>query len=702
MISSGEMTRYPLISKVILMQVAINFACFLVITLGGFFGIKSISNQMLIQYKSSLTQIILPNFENYVSWYLLDMPILQTELDNLKNKYQIKDISILNSSQIESILNKNEFLIIPSFDQSHRKASDYFLVIELKDDLLFSNGVLQYWYSSFIFFILLSIFLVYRFNRTIKIQLFTALDKIDSILEEIKSGNVPDFTLRGNSNEFHRFISGMNLIYNSTREVERSRVILNVTRQVSHDIRSPLSALSMAVTSLKNFPEEQRLLIRNSVQRINDIANELLQKSKESNSNFKPDEKKRIEFIPAIIESLVSEKRMQFRENDKLNICLNIEQSYGAFSTLVGSDIKRIISNLINNSVEAMLEGVDGQIEIEVLANEKIEIYVRDNGKGIPLDILLRLGNEEITSGKQNHPDSGSGIGIHNATKIIRTWGGEILISSEVNKGTEVKITLDKSNSPSWFCSSIDLKDKKYFITVDDDSSIHELWRNRLQEYYNIEHLKFQSLKYFADYVSCIDRVRISEFLFAVDFEFLNQSSNGIDAIRTLDISDYSILVTSRYDEIEIQKQILESGIKLLPKQYARLIPISPSRANPTFLKNQVPDWVLIDDDSLSHLTWKISAKSSNKQLLSLQTMDEFLKLEMTLPKNVSIYVDENLANGVKGQDVAAYIFNKGFTDVYLTTGHPPDQFGHLKFLKGIIGKDPPSSNRPIIQEVLG
>jgi signal transduction histidine kinase len=61
---------------------------------------------------------------------------------------------------------------------------------------------------------------------------------------------------------------------------ESLRVLSEVASQVAHDIRSPLSALNMVSSELGEVPEEKRLLIRNSIQRINDIANDLLAKGK--------------------------------------------------------------------------------------------------------------------------------------------------------------------------------------------------------------------------------------------------------------------------------------------------------------------------------------------------------------------------------------------------------------------------------------
>ena len=60
-------------------------------------------------------------------------------------------------------------------------------------------------------------------------------------------------------------------------ELEKASALGEMARQVAHDIRSPLSALNTVVGSLESLPEERRQLIRGAAQRINDIANSLLQ-----------------------------------------------------------------------------------------------------------------------------------------------------------------------------------------------------------------------------------------------------------------------------------------------------------------------------------------------------------------------------------------------------------------------------------------
>ncbi len=252
----------------------------------------------------------------------------------------------------------------------------------------------------------------------------------------------------------------------------RLKASFDIAQQVSHDIRSPLSALSMIIGTLKEIPEEKRLLIRNATQRINDIANDLLQKGKEDHSPVASSSTNVIpttstEFIPVIIDILVSEKRMQFREHSGLEIEVDLKDSFGSFAQINSNELKRVISNLVNNAVEAF-QNHQGRITVGVRKitaanNQKVEIFVKDNGRGIPKHILEKLGQMGVTHGKEG-TQSGSGLGVYHAKKTAESFGGTFEIDSVEGKGTTIRIILPLAEPPTWFANKIDLSAKKYLI----------------------------------------------------------------------------------------------------------------------------------------------------------------------------------------------------------------------------------------------
>ncbi len=415
-----------------------------------------------------------------------------------------------------------------------------------------------------------------------------------------------------------------------------------IAKQVAHDIRSPLSALNIIAGSLTNISEEKRLLIRNSVQRINDIANDLLQKGKSTtllqsegepqttagnvnksnlpninNTNAEPENKllkKNQSFlVPIVVDNIISEKRIQFREKMNVHINVDLKKSFGLFVNANPNDLSRVISNLINNAVEA-LPNQSGNIDVSVFtdATDNVCIQIKDNGSGIPKHVLEKLGQAGITHGKEN-TQSGSGLGVYHAIKTIQEFGGQIKFHSVTaddlpnttynnSTGTTITIELPKSNTPSWFADSIQLNSRQEFVTVDDDISIHQIWKGRLESLkskdQNIKITSFTSAKEFREYFNrnlksalpasktaslntnsdskpALDHNVNSPYLFLIDYEFLNQDDNGLKIITDLEIQNNAILVTSRFDEPFILSDCELQSIKILPKQLAGQIPIT-------------------------------------------------------------------------------------------------------------------------------
>lgn len=480
-------------------------------------------------------------------------------------------------------------------------------------------------------------------------------------------------------------------------EMQSLKELNQIASQVSHDIRSPLSALTMVIGTLKEVPEEKRLLIRNATQRINDIANDLLQKGKtksivtnESWSQL-PTETVSLttEFIPVILDILVSEKRMQFREFANLEIDVDLKHSFGAFAKINATEFKRVLSNLINNAVEAF-NNHHGKVVIGVRKKEnsgkgqQVEVFIKDNGKGIPKHIINKLGQMGVSHGKEG-TQSGSGLGIYHARKTVEALGGQMIIESTEGHGTVIRLSFPLSEAPIWFAQKIDFTGKKYLVSLDDDISIHQIWLGRLQSLNpgDIEHIKFLSGDAFLHYVNQNIK-NLKQSIFLVDYELLNQAKTGLDLIEELGIEKYTILVTSRYEEPSIQNRANRLRLLILPKSLAGFVPFEFKQPKETF------DWILIDDDNLIHDTWAMAAKESGYSFKGFKSAAEFNSYRDKIDLNTNIYIDSNLGNSSKGEDLAKDLFQLGFKNLYLATGYQSEQFPEMPYIKGIVGKDAP------------
>ncbi len=226
-------------------------------------------------------------------------------------------------------------------------------------------------------------------------------------------------------------------------------------------------------------------------------------------------------------------------------------------------------------------------------------------------------------------------------------------------------------------------------VAVDDDLSIHQIWKGRLDSINaNATGITLRSFTSAADFKS----FQLSDnMIFLMDYELLNQKENGLDLIKDRNVSSKSILVTSRHEEPHIRDACEKLHIKLLPKQLAGFVPMQIVTQQPKL------DYILIDDDDLTQMSWKMNAENLGHQMKGYLNIEDFKKDLTNLDKAIRIYIDSDLGNNelghpIKGENLAQDLHVTGFHNIYLATGYEANNFSNLAFLKGIVGKDPPTN----------
>lgn len=203
----------------------------------------------------------------------------------------------------------------------------------------------------------------------------------------------------------------------------------SVAKQVAHDIRSPLSALRIGVDKLRQVAPDASELIAQAAARIEATADGLVNRAK---TNAEP---LQATSLKSLAEGLVAEKRLEFHLRKDIALEVLGEDLTGWVQPRA---LQTILSNLINNSMEAMQSG--GRIVIEIVQIDSgIQLRVSDNGSGIAPDVLEKLGSTAISSGKEA-TSSGLGIGVLSAKQKIESWGGRLTVRSELGKGTQVTL----------------------------------------------------------------------------------------------------------------------------------------------------------------------------------------------------------------------------------------------------------------------
>jgi hypothetical protein len=114
--------------------------------------------------------------------------------------------------------------------------------------------------------------------------------------------------------------------------------------------------------------------------------------------------------------------------------------------------------------------------------------------------------------------------------------------------------------------------------TVDDDKSIHQVWEGKFPalvlDEKRIKIYHFSLLSELKNVATGFKKNRKSH-LYLIDYEFLGESENGLSVIEELGIASKSVLITSRSEDLSIQKRCENLGVKLMPKEVVSFLPIS-------------------------------------------------------------------------------------------------------------------------------
>ncbi len=361
-------------------------------------------------------------------------------------------------------------------------------------------------------------------------------------------------------------------------ELQREQAFVQTAQQVAHDLKSPLATLLQVTETLKQVPPERLRLIRNAVSTIRDIANSLIDRKCEaaSVSMTKPamgsNELPSVQLLSSLVDIAVAERRAEYRHRAGIEISAQPSiESYGLFAKVQPTEFKRMMSNLINNAVEAV--GGVGQLAVNISSEgEHVVVSISDNGVGIPAERLPLLGARGVTFGKPN----GRGLGLFHANETVHGWGGDLKIDSKEGKGTTVKVILPRAETPSWFVPALSITENTTVVILDDDSSIHYTWANRFKNAGKsakaINLVKFSR----ADEVLAwqMSGMAPKDAIYLCDYQLNHQSRNGLDVIEELAIQDRSVLVTGHFEEREIRERCMAQGVRLVPKELIGFLPI--------------------------------------------------------------------------------------------------------------------------------
>ncbi|MFT5278353.1 MAG: signal transduction histidine kinase/CheY-like chemotaxis protein [Glaciecola sp.] len=214
---------------------------------------------------------------------------------------------------------------------------------------------------------------------------------------------------------------------------------------LSHELRTPLhSIVSLSQLMLKDsdsmMSKDNASYLKHidfSGKRLLELVNSILDICKIEEGSFELCEKlinvKEFFFnIEGVVLSLAKEKLIEVNFKLTSNNISNIK--------IDDSRLSQIILNLVSNSIKFSDAKQSINVDI-VLSSNKIVIAVKDNGIGIAEKDIPLLFNKFQRVG-DNKATEGSGLGLMITKSLVELMNGDIKLSSELDKGTLVKVNI--------------------------------------------------------------------------------------------------------------------------------------------------------------------------------------------------------------------------------------------------------------------
>jgi signal transduction histidine kinase len=219
---------------------------------------------------------------------------------------------------------------------------------------------------------------------------------------------------------------------------------------VVHELRNPLSTLSFILEAVEDAasrpggPDPARLRSqaqtgRAEIVRLNEMLESLLAYAREKHSrlNLGPHEP------AALVARAAGFMRLKGRRQaDALTVDVQVA---GAPPVLCDPDaMHQVLVNLFDNAVQHRMPGQPPRVEVRASARQdRVQITIRDNGTGIPPDLLPRVFDRFVTG-----RPGGTGLGLFIARQLVEAQGGTIEVTSVEGAGATFLITLPVAPEP--------------------------------------------------------------------------------------------------------------------------------------------------------------------------------------------------------------------------------------------------------------
>ena len=224
-------------------------------------------------------------------------------------------------------------------------------------------------------------------------------------------------------------------------DMDRHQAIGQVAAGIAHDFNNTLQTISQAVAVLEMTPnrtaEERKVfldMIQNAVRRGAEVISRIRDYLRSSTAAISEVD------VCGLMNDAIELTRPMWQAAG-----VTVERDLKRTPPIRGNsaDLRRVFTNLIINSLQAMPKG--GRISFGCEDQDRsVHAWVRDTGLGIAPEIRRRVFDPYFTT-----KSGGTGLGLSGAQKILLELGGNITFNTEPGKGTQFDLYFPKKTESS-------------------------------------------------------------------------------------------------------------------------------------------------------------------------------------------------------------------------------------------------------------
>lgn len=370
-------------------------------------------------------------FEIYES--LLNKPVTKSSVSKNNIYYQLTHVDLINPE----INRARKYIVFLVYNQTHALSllrGDLTLLL-----VLFFSGIL------------VMIISVYWIQRRI---LLNPLKSINHAIQTQLPNTMPNAILYQSSDELGILTNSYNALIKGiakhTQELEASKERAELATEakstflasMSHEIRTPMNGILgmlklLQRTDLNEDQQYKANIIGASAESLLSLINDILDFSKVEAGKFELEliEFNLIQLFGNCIESIAYRA-----EESGVDLILDTREVSNSFVVGDAGRVRQILTNLVGNAIKFTPKG-EVIVHVKTVANDDgtqiISCEVQDSGIGIPQDKLPTL-FESFTQADASttRKYGGTGLGLTIAKRLTQMMGGDLLVESELGKGS--------------------------------------------------------------------------------------------------------------------------------------------------------------------------------------------------------------------------------------------------------------------------